>query len=384
MTTHDVLAFAVASRAVQEIRSLDFNWSTVFSSSVHVTTSRNWPQPDFVVFDDANNVAMAAEFKPPAQTKREYLTGLGQAVAYTRDFNYAALIVPDYADDGYDIGSHIESVLAQSLYDPAPLALLTYDPGTISPYNAAFSVRRPLSPRAAVLAGPATLSDSFYAKWREASPDELGRYLEYLYDESTQPSAATGTVRDRAFARLWQEMVTGSTTHWGGGTRSISDTQSNRTGWMKNYRNFASHVNWTLGDGTLAEDGLAMHHVVRRYGSASQVFKDQMASALLLAGKHLVLINAINKYQDGLSAVPDEPTWLNGLEQHLEADGLLKRNPGRHNAATQQAARGFLKAEKQLWRNLGLIVPRGGRVFHPGRGFIFNWERIASLLTDQS
>ena len=80
---------------------------------------------------------------------------------------------------------------------------------------------------------------------------------------------------------------------------------------------------------------------------------------------------------------PRSRIWLDGLEQFLEDKGLLKRNPARAAAAKAGVERGFLKAEKQLWKNLELIIPSGstGRtVFHRGRGFIFNWARITSLL----
>lgn len=110
------------------------------------------------------------------------------------------------------------------------------------------------------------------------------------------------------------------------------------------------------------------------------MFRDQLSIDVLIAGKHLVLIHAISAFQDTHWGFQVEADWLSSLEDYLETEGLLKRNPGRHQAAVAASARGFLKAEKQLWRNLGLIVPRGNRVFHPGRGFIFDWERITSLL----
>jgi hypothetical protein len=117
------------------------------------------------------------------------------------------------------------------------------------------------------------------------------------------------------------------------------------------------------------------------YGPTSRPFLDRLASAALQEGKHLILFNAISEYQDALiGPFPEEDEWLRGLELYLEDKGLLKRNPARAAAAVQGSARGFLKAEKQFWRNLELIVPRGRRVFHPGRGFIFNWSRITDLI----
>ena len=108
---------------------------------------------------------------------------------------------------------------------------------------------------------------------------------------------------------------------------------------------------------------------------------DNVAISAMTAGKHLILFNAITEFQNALTgSFPIEGDWLMQLELFLEQKGLLKRNPARGAAAVQGSARQFLKAEKQFWKNLGLIVPRGTRVFHPGRGFIFNWSRITDLL----
>jgi hypothetical protein len=377
LTTHDVLSYAVATSTIQDIRAQSPDWAHLFSPSAHIVSSRAWPQPDWVVVDETTGILLAAEFKPPAQTKREYLTGVGQAVAYTRDFNYAALVMPQYADDGYNIGQHVFDVLDQTLYDAAPIALMTYDPAVLSPANPGCNLIRPLTSRTAPLITSPNVTDSFYAKWRDASPEELGLFLEYLYDEGRAVNAV-GTVRDRAFDRLWADMVAGSTRNWSDNHRRIN--ANHRVAWGKNYRNFVTHLDWILPGGALTGTGLEALHIVHRYGHRSQVFLDLLARAVLLPGKHLVLVNAISRYQDGGPIPGVEQDWLDGVEQYLEDEGLLKRNPGRHSAAIQNVARGFLKAEKTLWRRLGLIVPRGGRVFHPGRGFIFNWERITGLV----
>ena len=145
------------------------------------------------------------------------------------------------------------------------------------------------------------------------------------------------------------------------------------------------HVGWTEAGGALTKEGLETLHVGSLYGAASRPFLDAVAKSALIAGKHLILFNAISEFQDRLAGVPDEPTWLHSLEEFLEDKGLLKRNPARGAAAVAGSARQFLKAEKQFWKKLELIIPRGptgARVFHPGRGFIFNWARITALLQE--
>src|SRR5688572_7788854 len=120
MSTHDVLAYAVASEAVRRLRAGARPWNTLFSADAFITASRTWPVPDFVLVDDTNDLTIAAEFKPPQQTKREYLTGLGQAVSYSRNFDYAMVVLPTVADDGYAIARHIADVLRQPSLSGVP------------------------------------------------------------------------------------------------------------------------------------------------------------------------------------------------------------------------------------------------------------------------
>ncbi|MER8797013.1 hypothetical protein NKH75_22940 [Mesorhizobium sp. M0984] len=380
MNTHDILAFAIAQEAIRRVATSSSPWNGLFSATSYITSSRTWPVPDFVIVDPTNALTIGAEFKPPQQSKREYLTGLGQAVAYTRDFHYGMLIVPTIADDGYPIASHVASVLAEPPFANAPVGLLTYDPATLSPMSPGFLESRFFVPRTGAPTSPAALDKSFFAKWREMGPEEMFLLLSYSYDEMRVSISAAGTIRDRAFNMLWNAIQAGTVHHWAGGTRNYQNSASNKVAVSKNYRNFLFHIGWTEADGRLTREGLEALHVGTLYASGSQPFVDSIASAVLLAGKHLILFNAILSFQDTIGTVPSEPDWLTQLEDYLEMKGLLKRNPARHAAAVALSSRAFLKAEKQLWKNLGLIIPRGSRVFHPGRGFIFDWPRITTLI----
>ncbi len=381
MNTHDILAYAVATEAVRRVRAGLMPWNSLFSADSFITASRAWPVPDFVLVDNGNKLTVAAEFKPPQQTKREYLTGLGQAVSYSRNFNYAVLVLPTIADDGYPIAKHIVDVLQQPALGGVPVGVLSYDPAILAPHAPGFSELHFFTARGSSPAKAASLDQSFYAKWREISPEEAFQYIAHTYDEMRSPSATTSTIRDRAFARLWTDIQAGKLHHWAGGVRHYGTTVTIRTGVLKNYRNFLFHLGWTETSGALTSDGLRALHVGSQYGAWSRPFMDEIAKAALSNGKHLILFNAISEYQDSLTPpFPTEAPWLAGLEAYLATKGLLKRNPQRAAAAVAGSARAFLKAEKQFWRNLELIVPRGSRVFHPGRGLIFNWSRITELL----
>lgn len=379
MSTHDVLAYAVATEAVARLRAGAAPWNSIFSPSVYITASRTWPVPDFVLVDSTYSLNIAAEFKPPQQTKREYLTGLGQAISYSRDFHYSLLVVPEVADDGYRIADHIDGVLKQASLSAAPVGLLSYDPKVFSPFNPSFNEAHFFAARTAPPQHLASLDQSFYAKWREMSPAEVFLLLSFSYDEMRSPVHGTHSIRDRAFEKLWDQIQAGAVLNWALSPRTASVTT--KEGVKKNYRNYLFHIGWTESDGALTKEGIEAHHIGTLYGPWSRPFLDAIAFATLTGGKHLILFNAIAEYQDNIrSSFPAEGKWLDGLEVFLEGKGLLKRNPQRAAAATQGETRGFLKAEKQLWKQLELVIPRGRYVFHSNRGFIFNWSRITDLL----
>jgi hypothetical protein len=386
MVTHDTLAFSTATRIVNDITQRNENWSAVFTGTAHATSSRAWPMPDFVIVDDSSQATLGTEFKPPDQTKREYLTGLGQAAAYTRDFTYAALIVPDLSNDGYRIVDHIDEVLDQDVMSSLPIALLAYDPKSDQEPGHTLRVVRRLRARGTPPRNQARLETSFWAKWRETSPNELGIFLNLLYLESVEPSGDRDTKpRDRAFNRFLAQVRAGEVmNNWAGTVRLI---RRNELAWRKNYTNFLVHLGWIEPDGAITADGLKAVQLLHRYGAGSRVFVDLITQALLGRGKHLVLINEIERFQSRRFATigpfENEQTWLIEIEDHLENEGLIKRNPERHNVNVQGSARQFLKAEKQLWKNLGLIVARepSNRVYHPRKGFFFDWQRITTLLS---
>jgi hypothetical protein len=378
-TNHDILAFAVATEVVRRVVGGAAPWNSIFSATAYVTSSRTWPVPDFVLVDDAK-ITLAAEFKPPQQTKREYLTGLGQAVAYTRDFDYGLLVLPDIADDGYPIAKHVVSVLREGSWAHAPVGILSYDPKTFSPTSPSILESHFFKKRASRPTTAAPLDSSFYAKWREMSLEEMFCLLRYSYDETRQPTASGGTVRDRAFERLWSDIQAEKMHHPGGGVRHYANNHKVKVGVGKNYRNFLFHIGWTEADGALTKDGLVALHIGTLYGQLSRPFMDAVARSLLLDGKHLILFNAIEDFQSSLEVIPEQVGWLDAVEENLESRGLLERNPERAAAATAGSARQFFKAEKQLWRMLELIRPKGARVYHKGRGLIFNWARITDLI----
>ena len=66
-------------------------------------------------------------------------------------------------------------------------------------------------------------------------------------------------------------------------------------------------MGWTEADGSLTKEGLETLHTGWLYGYRSRPFIDAIGRAALVHGKHLILFNAINEFQDSLATVPEEP-----------------------------------------------------------------------------
>ena len=68
---------------------------------------------------------MSFEFKPPTETKRGILTGLGQAIAYLQRSSVSFLIAPEEIE-GYNMKGYLND-LFKNLLKKIPVGLITYD-----------------------------------------------------------------------------------------------------------------------------------------------------------------------------------------------------------------------------------------------------------------
>src|SRR5262245_937702 len=140
---HNFMAHRVSARLLNELRAGTATWANGLLTPIATLwqAMADWPRPDVTFQDTSNEASLAFEFKPPNQPKREYITGVGQAVTYLNDFRYTGLVLPELANDGYPIADYIHKLLDKFLADK-PIALLSYqtDP-TI------FVVRRGLTNR---------------------------------------------------------------------------------------------------------------------------------------------------------------------------------------------------------------------------------------------
>lgn len=384
MSLHNVLALK-AARSLVHLVHRGGEWRQVFSegnvSLGYVRSGAMWPVPDAVLVDEVDTEVAnycALEFKPPQSSKGECVRGLGQATTYLADYDCAALIVPDRADDGYDIGRYIAGLLSSPATEQERIGVYSYpvsssttaldgelDLELLKPIG---GLTRPL-PEGRNL----QLERTFWAFWRDSSLHEM-----FLVLDSADRLAGRADLREASLRHSYNEYAALRTTDPQGNARQTAGIQE---------RDFTAHTAVTLthlglweDDGSLSAAGREIVHLGRLFGPRSAPFRDAFARQALLVGRHYELVKLVYEFQrnrPGEYRTADE--FAGALEEYLEAEGLLRRLPGRRTTSSRR----FFKAETTFWGIMLGIIRRHGRSYVvPGVGMDFDWPRIIDLLAN--
>ena len=84
-----------------------------------VGCNSTFPSPDAAFYDDVKKILVSFEFKPPTETKRGILTGLGQSIAYLNNCNLSYLVIPQKLED-FDIGNYMTDLFVNQIEDNLP------------------------------------------------------------------------------------------------------------------------------------------------------------------------------------------------------------------------------------------------------------------------
>jgi len=261
---HNFMALELSSILLKQLRMGQAGgWATnrLSAKSTLWQGVADWPRPD-VAFEDKSNKASLAieEFKPPNQTKREYVTGLGQTITYLADFEFAGLVVPEKSEDGFGIAKYIHAAVERDL-NHLPVALFSYDKSV-----ADLTVLRGLKPRIVPLTGaPAgTRPRTFWAYWRDLSNFDLFEILRII-DLGGAPSF------DAHFDQFWKEFAEkGKARTWEGAARKKKKMNSPSQGAERlNVFLAMRHAGLIGPDGSLTSAGLELLRVGKVYGPVS-------------------------------------------------------------------------------------------------------------------
>lgn len=368
---HNFMALELSSVLLKQLRTGQASgWATsrLSSKSTLWQGIADWPRPDVAFEDKSTKATLALEFKPPNQTKREYITGLGQMITYLADFEFAGLVVPNKSDDGFCIAKYIGEVLARDL-DDLPVALFSYDKSVSN-----LSVLRKLKPRAVPLAGaPAgTRPRTFWAYWRDLSNFDLFEILRII-DLSSMPSFDTN------FGKFWKEFATkGKARTWEGAARKKKKMNApSQTAERLNVFLAMRHAGLVGPDGRLTSAGLELLRVGKVYGPDSIAFIDLLARLILIEGRHLDLIFWVEERTRLIQSNDKQSSndYVSALDKELVESGVI---PPRKSEAKKAH---FIRDEPKLWNKLGLLKRDGStKYFHDGYGFVFDWRKIISVI----
>jgi hypothetical protein len=365
--SHDEMAFEIA-RTIRDLvlKGVD-PWRTLYRPTVVITSSSEWPEPDFV-FDDRRGMTYSFEFKPPEQVRREYLLGLGQAVAYLTHFSHSTLILPQTAEN-FNIAEYISSIV-RSL--PLKIAVIAYEPTDVRQLKV-------LVPYPSQPAGPlekkAAVGKVFWAFWMDESIHEFYLMLKRSYELRNQPD----DIKEKVFKDVFTLMQQGKT-YANDGTPRRLGRRLKFSSWFLNYRLPFLHCGlWSL-DGKPTIIGTRILSIGDTYGWDSEEFRNALAKAYLINGRHLLLLKYIWDIQINMLNSDKKHQTQNEYLSKV-ADELMKRGFGR----AHRGVRRNLQAMISLWGGgFKILKTRKHSYYFKGFGLVPDWGKITTILQTES
>lgn len=365
------MALEVSSVLLGQLRSAKATaWATarLTDKSIIWQGIADWPRPDIAFEDPKSGATLALEFKPPNQTKREYVTGLGQMITYLNDFEFAGLVLPKKSSDGFAIADHISNIVKRDLPN-LPIVVFSYDKKV-----ADLDVERKLTDRTGPIPKRSTRKGrgTFWAYWRDLSSYDLFELLRII--DAKNPSSF-----DKDFQEFWNNFIVGKKArNWEGVVRR-KRSKSKITPEQRNTFYSLRHCGLVDTNGRITLSGLELLHVGKIYGPDSVAFMTLLTRRILVEGRHLELILWTEKQSAELSPKDkmNSDDYISALDAKLVDQGIIA--PRLKSAGKQH----FIRDEPKLWNKLGLLEKSTKfQYFHPEEGYRFDWRKIISAVQE--
>lgn len=402
---HHILAKTATDAVLRKFKTAEWDYAGGYGKDFYrVGTSAEFPSPDAAFYDPVRKVIASFEFKPPTETKRGILTGVGQSLAYLQSSDISFLVAPMRLED-YDIGGYLRELYRAQIAGKIPSGLILYDNDDPSKVELAQGVEL-LSGNGRKRRAPET--DRFWAKHQDLpiplfhlilhyyylarihlidgdpfaacfkteliSPSVLEDFskVAYVADVSGAPIRTVAGTKHIAFLEKILNDARMSPDRDAARARVKKDIDTNFTGdnyynsIRKNYISFMKHIQVIDSENTLTEKGFSLYHLGFANGPGSKVFVDYFIKEILTTGHHLDLILDIDTLKQQHSR------WsigkvLGQMESDYESKGYIKRNPNRKQ--TDESKVKFLKYERILWNALGLV----------GNDGTIQWKKITEI-----
>lgn len=408
---HHLLAKATTDSVLANFKSGAWKCvNDVGKDFYRVGCDSTFPSPDAAFYDETKKLVVSFEFKPPTETKRGILTGLGQSIAYLNSSNLSYLIIPQTLED-FQIGNYMADLFQKQIEENLPVGLIVYENNT--PTNV--SLIHNVNTLKRVQEFKAIATGRFWAKHLDMPVPLFHLILHCYYLKKI------GNISGDAFAYCWENYLvpknvlrtltatpvkdlSGQAIQTLAGRKDITffekriaaikilsgaakgkavvDLQKDAdTSFIgdnyynsikKNFVTFLKHIGVVDSTGNITELGFKLYHLGLVNGANSKIFFDYFTQTVLIVGHHLDLIfdldNLCNDYRGKKTIMEIREQMLN----EYEAKGMIKRNPNRK--AGDESKVGFLKYEFILWNSLDLLVKTNGKP-----EISFNWKKITEV-----
>lgn len=377
----------------------------------------DFPSPDASFLDDANSLRVSFEFKPPTETKRGILTGLGQAIAYLQRSNVAYLVIPKVVDN-FNMEDYLKTVFEKTIKNKIPVGLICYD--VDNPSNVALTVDIPKSLRLSKAVPIDKNNNSrYWAKHQDLPLPLFDLILHYYYKQRIEPDS---NIVD-PYAQCWVEHMVSKETIKDFMPRPVTDLKGNpiktmsgnkdvtynedliirmkkakatdvqirsalqnacattkpkayKGTWDNNYKKvkryivaFMKQINMIDNSGQITERGIKLHQVSLINGVDSKLYRDYFTKEVLITGSHFDLIIDFDRMYRSKNPSTSLQSFLRDMESTYETSGNIKRNPGRK--ADEKNSKPFLEHERTLWKYLDLVNDE----------YVVDWKRIIEVCT---
>lgn len=409
LMNHHILAKTATDAILRKFKSEE--WTCVNSigkNFLRVTTDASFPAPDASFYDEENKFLVSFEFKPPTETKRGILTGVGQSIAYLQDANISYLVAPIMLEE-FRLGEFLTDLYSKQIFGKLPTGLILYENNEPEIVNLISNIDANLDVTTNPNARSRSLTTSrFWAKHQDL-PIPLFHLLLHCYY-----LRKSNTIAEDAFKYCWNHYLISPTILddfqpcivkdcWNETIKTPAATKdlmflekilssssdmplddrkakirhdidtdypgdNKYQAYKKNFVSFLKHLKVIDSVGEITDSGFKLYHLGLVNGPNSKIFKDYFTKEVLTVGHHLDLLLDLDRILKENALPPADALAL--MEQEYEQKGFIKRNPNRR--ANAKSTVNFLKYECILWRSLGLLTQIDTKYF-------VNWKAITYI-----
>jgi hypothetical protein len=360
---HDELVELLSNIILQKFKDI---FNNVFITRVSI----DFPKPDFIYIpyglkENIRDITkylgqttlterppplpVSFEVKTPYVSKHEYITGLGQAIAYNSITPLSYLVIPNTNIEGFEVSEFIKGIIN---INNLSIGLFSYkmdNPNNIELVKEAKPIRT------SQIAEIARIKRS-YSYWRETKPEEVFEALKISKEmEKSGKELSINSVLDR----LWKEVL----------VKRFKNTER-VSSFKLNYKLFLIQNSLLDATGRLTVIGRHLLTIGESFGKDSELFKEALTYVMLRYGGHLTLLSKIYNVQKEMDEnhLSSFDVWVEEIVNRLKAQNYYVSKEDLNT----RLPRYFYAYEKYFCSI--------AEEFKEGRGVYINYPKILSIL----